>query len=285
MLRLSPERTDVEQAVEELRRSSFIDIIVSEEDDESFLAVPLVASVFGRRKLSVSPLKPGVEANTNLLLYFGAGQKTDIRHGIATRVQRFFSRVAEEVSVDSNQLQAYVPTLEFIAHRHPSAWLLLSRLYQESRLDGSFEQAKQALRRYLESGPDYATAREAWQDMAQLCRLTEDGVGEATALIELCELDKTSLETISNAINRWNSLFRHQLIRIGIDERETLGQKLLELFISQSAAATATDYSRAGWLALALHREQLARDYGQEGLRLDPENEYCLNLIERVEGR
>jgi hypothetical protein len=282
MLRQSSDHMDVDQAVEELRRCSFIEVATSKEDSQSFLTVPLVASVFGRKKLIVSPMKVAIEANTELLLYFGAGQKSDIRHGISGRVKRFFAKVAEKVSSDPSELTGYVPMLEFIAQRHPEAWLLLARLYQESAVTDHLEKSKEALRRYLETCAGTEASRESWEAMVRLCRWTQDGIGEVTALVEMCSLVDTPLTTISNAINRWNLLFKQQHISIPGEERDLLGRKLLELFDRRAEDASATDLSRAGWLAVALNQDDRATAYVAKGLQLSPDNEYCVNLAGRL---
>src|SRR4051794_1771068 len=92
MLRLETDRPDVDAAVGELRRSSLIEV------EQEFLSVPLVASVFGRRKLSASPMKAAVESNLSFLQMFGPGQKIDVRHGLEPRIQRFFQNVANKVT-------------------------------------------------------------------------------------------------------------------------------------------------------------------------------------------
>src|SRR5205807_1651680 len=91
LLSRARERLDVNSGVEELARSSLIEITESDKDHEIFLSVPFVASLFGKRKLSVSPSKHDVESDTEILREFGAAQQVDIRHGIAPRVQRLFS--------------------------------------------------------------------------------------------------------------------------------------------------------------------------------------------------
>ena len=56
MLRPANERMDVEDAIDELIRSSFIETIATQEQGESVLSVPLAAAVFGQKKLRASPL-------------------------------------------------------------------------------------------------------------------------------------------------------------------------------------------------------------------------------------
>ena len=73
LLRPLIEKFDIEAALDELKRSSFVEARTSEEQTV-FLTVPLVASVFGRRKLSVSAEKTQIEANTEILRFLGAGR-------------------------------------------------------------------------------------------------------------------------------------------------------------------------------------------------------------------
>jgi hypothetical protein len=57
-------------AVEELRRVSFLDEHVSPLDNSVFVSVPLVAGVFGKRKLSTSPEQSEIEDDTRFLHRF-----------------------------------------------------------------------------------------------------------------------------------------------------------------------------------------------------------------------
>src|SRR5262249_14870069 len=70
MLRPSNESIDVEEAVDELRRASFLDDIESPSDQQRFLSVPLVTTEFGRRKLKVTPMKAAIETDTEMLQQF-----------------------------------------------------------------------------------------------------------------------------------------------------------------------------------------------------------------------
>jgi hypothetical protein len=72
LLRPTNERIDVKSAIDELLRSSFIEQLVSEKDGEYFLSVPLVALIFGRKKLEVDPMKNAIEADSKILFSFGA---------------------------------------------------------------------------------------------------------------------------------------------------------------------------------------------------------------------
>jgi hypothetical protein len=283
MLRPANERMDVEGAIDELIRTSFIEEVVASEDNERILSVPLAASVFGRRKLRASPMITAVQANTALLLNFGAGQNADAATGIAWRIDRFFRSVAEKAAKDSSTIETHLPMMEFLAQRYARGWTLLARLYEESTLEDGPEKAKAYWRRYLEDVGKSEEARLAWSRIADLCRSTKDWTGEIHAIVELCSLDRTTIREISDGLNRWNSVFKQQVLYIAGDERQILGRRLLQLFEQNSGEANATDFSRAAWVYLALHETEQAKELVRLGLQRDSENEYCLNLAERLQ--
>ena len=83
------ERIDTRAALEELLRVSFVDEHISQCDEGVFFSVPFVASLFGRRKLSVSPDRIEIESSMRFLYRFGAMQASDLRRGLRPRISRF----------------------------------------------------------------------------------------------------------------------------------------------------------------------------------------------------
>jgi len=282
MLRPANERMDVEEATEELIRSSFIEMISAPEEEEEVLVVPLAAAVFGQRKLTASPMKTAVQANTELLLNFGAAQKTDAGKGVGGRIERFFGNVASKAALDASIIEANLEMMEFLAQRYSRGWLLLARVYEESDLPYGLEKAKGYFRRFLENPVNTDEVRVGWEGLSRLCRDTGDFVGEVHALVELCSLPGTDIQAISNVLNRWNSLFRQQSMNIAGDERQILGRTLLEIFEANIALADATDMSRAAWVYLALHETSRAKELVRGGLNLEPYNEHCQKLASRL---
>ena len=283
MLRPANERMDVENAIEELIQTSFVEEVVASVDYQCILSVPLAASEFGRRKLRASPIVTAVKANTALLLNFGVAQKADATPGIAWRIDRFFRSVAEKAANDHSTLESHLPMMDFLAQRYPRGWMLLARIYEESSLEDGAEKAKVFWRRYLEDVGKSEGARFAWSQVARLCRSTKDWIGEIHAMVELYSLDGTTTQEISDGLNRWNSVFRQQTLYIAGDERQILGRSLLQLFEQNRSEANATDFSRAAWVSLALHEIEWAKEFVREGLQHDPENEYCQNLAEQLQ--
>ena len=192
---------DVEAATEELGRSSFVEILESSQDGQLFLIVPLVAAVFGKRKLATSSMKSAIELDVQALYAFGAAQQSDIKLGVTPRVEKLFSYVAYCVSGGKESLADFLPMLEFIAGKFPPAWLLLAKLYQELESARDLEKAKEATKRYIESVPNDPVGLEnAWGKLAILCQLTQDVSGEIQARVEICKLPDVPFRTVSDAI-------------------------------------------------------------------------------------
>ncbi|MBU1934677.1 hypothetical protein KKF04_01350 [Patescibacteria group bacterium] len=276
LLRSNNERMDVDKAVEELGLCSFVEIHQSPKDDMIFLNIPMVASVFGRKKLATDPLKSSIELDNQLLFAFGASQTSEISRGIGPKIERLFRYVAKNISQGKATIDTYIPMLEFLARRHPDSWLLLARLYQELNKP---DNAKEAIRRFLESTPkDYDQQEKAWNNLSNLCHFTNDYMGEISSLVELCKLEGIPFEIISNAVNRVNALFINRSFTIDSEEKKVISQTLAEIMASRIVEGDATDCSRLAWLYLRIQEEDKAFEIVERGLKIDNENDYCINL-------
>jgi hypothetical protein len=276
LARPSAENMDVEEAIEELRKSSLVDTATS-PDKNRFLSVPLVAAEFGKRKLAASPSKSAVESDLEMLRNFGPGQKSDLVHGVAPRVARLFRQINNELRRRPEELEKYLPVLEFVAQQYSPAWLDLADLYERSGLLDRLDRAKDSVRRYIESHPDIDGQRSAWRRLAVLCQDTGDWSGELHARVGLCELPGTDFETISDAANRLNALLvREQFL--DTDEKLILAKKLATIMDKRLGEADGTDHSRLAWLYLHLRNEGRAREVTEAGLAKEPLNDHCQKL-------
>jgi hypothetical protein len=107
LIREANELMDVAKGIEELYRSSLVLIEISEKDGMRFLSVPYSASVFGKKKLSVSAMKTAIQADTKLLHTFGVGLHTEIHLGIEPRIIKFFRDIAKRVSLKLDKNKKY----------------------------------------------------------------------------------------------------------------------------------------------------------------------------------
>ena len=280
MLRPQNEKFDVDAALEELRRSSLVEVN-SSTDGNALLSVPMVAAIFGKRKLSVSSEKSIIEANTEILRFLGASHPKDTKQGIEPRVKTMFTQIANKISVSPRKLGEYLPVMEFIASKFPPAWLLLARLHEESGTDTQLDQAKACVRHYLEQTPRTEEQRGAWKRLTEYCSQTGDVVGEIQALVEMSELPNTPFVDLSNAANRINGLFASTQF-LDASERNILVRRLVNLMDIRVTEGNATDLSRLAWLFMKLQEEEKARQLIKAGLALDPRNEYCQKLNARL---
>lgn len=284
LLRNPDERIPIQQAVEELERYSFVEVVESEGDGHLFISVPLAASIFGRRRLVVSHERAAVEADVALLRAFGVGQKTDVQHGIGPRVLKMFRFIAQEIDGGRVQLADVEPMLQFLARRWPEAWLHLATLRSEAAADGDPEGQKQALRSYLEvsKGID---ALPAWKQLALACKYDGDLLGEVHAWAELASTDDVPLEEISRAANRVNAIFRENKGIAPTDERGILLRRFADVMAHRLTEANANDLSRLAWLYIQLHDTRRAREVAVRGLEREPDNIHCQRILERIDSQ
>ena len=280
MLRPQNEKFDVDAAIEELRRSSLIEAGTS-KDGSVFLSVPLVAALFGKRKLSVSPEKSAVEANTEIIRFLGAVQPGDVQRGIEPRIKSMFAQIVARVGKDFQKLTEYLPVMELIASKFAPAWLLLARIFEESGSDTKFTQAKEYVRHYLEQTPRDEHQRPAWKKLTEYCNWSGDAVGEIEALVEACELPNTPFTDLSNAANRINSLFAFRQF-LDTYERTIPIRRLASLMESRIVEGNATDCSRLAWLWMRLQNENKAYQLAKRGLDVRPGHEHCEKLIAKL---
>lgn len=281
LLRPENDRMEVDDSIEELRKSSFIEVIGSYSDDSIFLVVPLTATLFGRKKLAVSPMKAAIESDLLLLHQFGAIRQSDLHKGIEPRINRMFAHVATLVSKDTAKLKEYIPILQFIARKYPPAWLLIAKLYQEISDSLYLNEIMDAIRSYLETEKGDIEKLDAWMKLAEICKKSKDILGEMQALVEASELKTTPFSTISATANRLNELFKN-IKSISLYEKQIIIKKLITIMRERIQEANAIDCSRLAWLYLNVNDEDAAKQIIEKGLRLEPDNEYCQKLAERL---
>jgi len=278
LLRPENDRMDVLGAVDELEKSSFIEVNRSNEDEE-FLSVPLVTQLFGKKKLLVSPFKSAIESDTELLRVFGATNSTEIRSGIEPRISRLFKNIAEQINRDSSLFQTYLPILEKIAYKLPKTWLSIALLYQEfTEREVYLEKASEAITLFIENVTSDEDKRSGWRLLSTINQKRADWLGEIHALVEAAILPDTDFNEISNAANRINQLLKDR-ISLDSEEKKILGGKLLDVMEKRVVVeGNGTDYSRMVWLARNIGLHKKATEYIEMGLKIDPENDYIVGL-------
>ena len=288
VLRPGGERLDVTKALEELRRYSLIDEVIADDGEEAFIGVPLVAAMYGRRMLEVSPLKALVCEDRKILMDFGAGKREDVHRGIMPRIERFIEAVAKRSSEKIEEFEELRPVLEFSAEKVPMAYLRLADLVVELEIEGYFEKAKEYLRLFLaNSNADPDTRKEAWDRLAGICREDEDVLGEIHALTETALLPGVGGENVGNVANKLNGAIRRVKEQGRDDARSEQVRKYLERVAEAMeirwSELSATDCSRLAWLYLNIGNQDRALDVAKAGYDRDRNDEHCQRLLRKLD--
>lgn len=281
LLRDENERINVAEAIDELRKSSFIEVITSAKDNEVFLSVPLAASIFGKAELEVSPEKYAIFADRELLQEFGAAQQTDINNGVHSRIERKFQTIANKINQGKARLEPYLPTLEYIASKYPSAWLYLASIYEEN---SNVNKAIESYKEFLKNDVSEYEKKRIWQRLADIYRTQNEYFYEVNALVEKCALNNSSIFESSEVANVINKYFQSGLLNIDTDIKEKLIQKLIYIIESKLIISSmdATDYSRLAWLYLNIKNSDKAKETVTRGLLIDQDNPYCVKLATKL---
>jgi len=281
LLRPENERIDVHKAIDDLQNSSLIEVLTSEADNEIFLSLPLVALKFGKRKLKVSRMKAAIEADVELLKFFGASQQSDIRRGISPRIYSLISNIEKRVSLDNSAIQNYAPILEFIGRKHPPALIRLADLYNALQ---DMDQVESVLKRYLEISEDIEGKRLVWQRLVAFYAVHNRYADELFGLIESIQLVNTDYDSVSAVANRFNNFIGDSSINLPDYEKQYGLNTLIPLMEERLHEATATDCSRLAWLYIHKRDYKKAKETSYRGLEIDPDNTHCIKLVWQLNG-
>ena len=280
VMRNTPGNADVQRAIDELTRSSLIEIARSEADDQEFVSVPLAAEVFGRNKLTVESISSTVQVDVKELQDFGPAQRNNTKLGFSPRLNRFATALKKRVLTNDVTLAEAVDMLEFLAYSYPYAWLLVAELYDESDLADAPMLEREALQRYMQTEPkDKATV---WLRIINVSKQDGNAYEEAHAWHALASLPNVPYEYVSNAAVRITSLLNTQRFTPGREEKDLLALDLAKKMRARLSEASGTDCSRLAWLYITAGRYDDAYDVVKHGLARDPQNEYLLKIMENT---
>jgi len=280
LFRSTEERQEVERGIESLLQYSMAQIHVAPSDKQEFISLPLVASVFGKKKLNISPSRVAIQADVEILQMFGPSRRGDVHLGLARRLESFIGNISRRIDA-GDTYEAFAPVLEAICHAYNPGWLLLARWQMEKRSPQGYALAKDELRRFLENVPPDAETSEAWRLLGRACYETGDTLGEVHAF-ERVQVSEMSFYDLSNTANRLNLFFRDHSNEIDKEQRRRLASRIIDVLSQRKAEADAGDYSRMAWLAIHSGRESQARDFVERGLAKDGGNHHLVNLAQRL---
>jgi len=146
------------------------------------------------------------------------------------------------------------------------------------------ESSKGAIERFLETTARDVGQIPGWNKLAALCRRTGDLRCVANSLLQICEIPGVGLAAISNAANTLNSIIGSPELNLDWTEKRAIVIRIIFAMKPYVNDVDATDCSRLAWLHLRIGNLESARKLTQQGLALDPSNEFCLRLVQRLFG-
>lgn len=280
LFRSTEERTEVEKGIESLLQYSMAEIHVTSSDRQEFISLPLVASVFGKKKLNINPSKVSIQSDVEILQMLGPSRRDDVNLTLARRLENFIGNISRRMEAGAGYA-SFGPVLEAICRAYNPGWLIVARWHMEQRTEEGYKSAKEELRRFLENGPSSPYAAEAWRLLGHACYQTGDELGAIHAFVERAQVSDVPLHDLSNTANRLNIFLRDHGLEIDREQKRDLASRIFFVLDQRRDEAQADDLSRMAWLAIHCGQESVARDYVKSGLELDAENYHLVKLSQR----
>ena len=243
---------DVESAIEELYKFSFIDVYSSKKDSSKFISLPLSAYLFGQNKLTVSTFKQQVLDDREILMMLGVGKVIDVDEGIDLRLEKFFRSVATKVTtINNNKLSFYKPILEYLCRKHYQSWLTYASLMEEFN---NYTQAIFACQQFIQKESDLNKTIPVWKRLSSLYNKESDFFGEIHSLIEMCEIENTSEASMSSCATRLIELLSSGKLDSREDERNANIKRMIKIMRDRitSNSDNLDDRTKLAWLHVHL---------------------------------
>ena len=265
---------DVREAIEELDRTSLVEIARGSRQADDFISLPLAALLFGQKKLVTSPLKVSIEQDARILSTFGPAVKNDADRGLNNAVWRLGKHLVSNAEPGA-ELDRELEVLEYVASNYSPAWVVLADVLRELGRDPG-----RAIERCVEDDPDN---RNSWEALIRYHNSSGDTIAEMSAWLGLAKLTG-ELRDASDAANRMNTSLSAGELDLPVDEKKNLLSSLRTLMETRMTNADGTDFSRLAWLCLNMGDVSAAESWVDAGLRKDAANRHLQNLDARLLG-
>ena len=278
------ELMDVDSAIDELVRMSFVEEVGGERDDaEITLDVPLSARLFGEKKLRVSYDRALIQDDSRLLQMFGAVTRTT-SSSTEYRIERLFKNVAISIERGDRELDDVMPILEYVSTKFDVGWIYSADLVRESGNDDIRQRELDYLKRYVEnSGGDFDRVSGTWTRISEIYESRHDLWGAVDALSQVCGHPEISIQHLSNTANRINTLFRtNDTSDLDRSMREVLVRDVANAMQLRVDQLEGDDCSRLAWLYMNLRDTATAKQVAELGLSRESDNIHCQRLIDRI---
>ena len=270
----------VENDIDSLFRYSLVQKIKT-KDQQELISLPLPASIFGKNKLKISPLKPEIDKDLELLHMFGPSKSNDMSSNLAKRLENFIRNISEKVE-KGRSFQDYESILKIICQSYNPSRRILARFYMEHETNEYLQLAEKELKLFLENSSNEDDTIDAWRMLAKVYLKLKDYPNNIHALTKLTQISSVPFYEVSDAANRLNHYLLKNKADMRHDKKIDLVRPFLDVLEKRKSEAQADDFSRMAWLALNIQQKTKAEEYMELGLQNDPQNHNCLKLKEHL---
>ena len=280
LIRSTEEISEVEKGIESLLHFSLAETRTTTDDNQEFIGLPLAASEFGKKQLQTNVLKSAIQADVQILQMFNPNTISDVNLNLPKGLERFIRNVSNRID-KGEEFADYEPILNMMCRAYNPGWLLLARWHLERNSDTDVDEAIHDIEAFLQQGQIGPESADAWQMLARAYYRKQDALGEINAFVERAQFESVPFHDVSNTANRLNRKYRE--LDLEPEGKRLLAQRLLDVLQKRIGEAQPDDLSRMAWLALHLSQDVSARNFVTQGLDMDPNNEHCLSIAERLD--
>ncbi|MBL7854723.1 MAG: hypothetical protein JNL17_09995 [Cyclobacteriaceae bacterium] len=270
------ELIDVDYGIEELHRYSFIELLRTENEDV-FISVPLAAFEFGRKKLTVSPLKSKIQLDIQLLNYFGVTNHSEIEKGATPKVEFFLKGITGAIKIGKLDIEKCDPILHFICRRYPKGWLLLYGIYSEFVYQ---KKVIECLQNFVADSRIKGKEKvEGLELLAKQYSIQNNHTAEAQTLVDICNVDSIDFMDLTNAVRSLMLLFKEKKTKLKKEETAMMLSSVADKMNRRiGKEGRASDFTELAWVYLHLEKRHEAKALVMHALQSDSKNLHALNL-------
>jgi hypothetical protein len=265
---------DAEAGIEECLRLSLIE---RDEmaDGQPCLRAPELARLFAKRKFDSDFDKFLIQEDSTLLQKFGVIPPKGRPQGIQdTVVRSFLNWAAEEARVNRAAVDGLDRLMVSVADLWPPAWSAIVDFRMTNGGDIAY-----ALRRLVEEQPDDSAA---WMKRAEYSKSAKDELTYISCLVSAVDAAPDDVELIREVAFQLCKFLDAHKFDIPQARRGVYLAGVRSHMEQVARQLDATGLSRLAWLFILEGNDARGREFASEGLRKDPNNEYCKRIIERL---
>jgi hypothetical protein len=159
---------------------------------------------------------------------------------------------------------------------------MLAKLHEEMGGKEGLLNAAECVRRFLEVSRASNDQKVGWDELARLYCELADWSGALQAIVRSATRPGAAFNDISFAANSVNNMLSTGDVDIEAQEKRLLIRDLVSTMAKRIDEGYATDRSRLAWLYLRLQEDIQALEHARRGLEIEPTNEHCTRLVERL---